>query len=84
MDDMVWLSTKNIKTEKPSKKLVHKMIGPYWVKELVGLSYRLELPTSIKIHNVFHLNLLRPAANNPLPSQHNDLESPVIVDSEKE
>ena len=27
--DEVWLSTKNIKTERPSKKLDHKIIGPY-------------------------------------------------------
>jgi hypothetical protein len=25
--DLVWLSTKNLKTERPSKKLDHKMIG---------------------------------------------------------
>ena len=31
--DIVWLSTKNIKTDKPSKKLDHKMIGPYKVKK---------------------------------------------------
>ena len=37
--NMVWLSTKNIKTDRPSKKLDHKMIGPYKVKELVGSSY---------------------------------------------
>ena len=39
IDDMVWLSTRNIKTNKPFKKLNHKMIGPYKVKELVGSSY---------------------------------------------
>ena len=81
--DMVWLSTKNIKTERPSKKLDHKMISPYQVKELVRLSYRLELPTSIKIYNVFHPNLFRPAANDPLPSQHNNFKPPVVVDSEE-
>lgn len=37
--DMVWLSTKNMKTEKLSKKLDHKMIGPYQIKALVKSSY---------------------------------------------
>ena len=37
--DLVWLSTKNIHTERPSKKLDHKKIGPYKVIELVGSSY---------------------------------------------
>ena len=56
--NIVWLLTKNIKTERPSKKLDHKMIGPYKVRELVGSSYWLDLPTSMRIHNVFHPNLL--------------------------
>ena len=56
--DKVWLSTKNIKTEQPLKKLNHKMVGPFRIKALVGSSCRLELFTSIKIHNVFHHSLL--------------------------
>ena len=56
--DMVWLSTRNIKTKRPSKKLDHKMIGLYKVKELVGSSYQLELPHTMKIHDVFCPNLL--------------------------
>ena len=38
MGDNVWLSTKNIKTERPSKKLDHKMVGPFKIKALVGSS----------------------------------------------
>ena len=30
--DKVWLLTKNIKTERPSKKLNHKMVGPFKIK----------------------------------------------------
>ena len=56
--DMVWLLTKNIKTERLSKKMDYKMIGPYKVKKLVESSYQLELPHTMKIHDVFHPNLL--------------------------
>lgn len=52
--DNVWLSTKNLQTERESKKLDHKMIGPFRVTELIGYACRLALPTSMKIHNVFH------------------------------
>ena len=44
---MVWLSTKSIQTERSSKKLDHKMIGPYRVKELIGSACRLKLPASM-------------------------------------
>ena len=82
--DSVWLSTKNIKTKRPSKKLDHKMVGPFKIKALVGSSCRLELPTSMKIHDVFHPSLLRKASEDPLPGQHNDPAPPIIVDDEEE
>ena len=54
--DKVFLSTKNIKTERHSKKLDDEKIGPFKIKKLVGLLYQLELPPIMKIHDVFHLN----------------------------
>ena len=82
--DLVWLSTKNIHTERPSKKLDHKKIGPYKITGLVGSSYRLDLPASMRIHDVFHPSLLRPAAKDPLLGQHNERPPPVIVNDEEE
>ena len=82
--DLVWLLTKNIHTERPSKKLDHKKISPYRITELVGSSYRLDLPASIRIHNVFYPSLLRAAAEDPLPGQHNNPPPPVVVSDEEE
>ena len=82
--DMVWLSTKNIQTERSSKKLDHKMIGPYRVEELIGSACRLKLPASMKIHDVFHTSLLRKTADDPLPGQVNEPSPPVIVDNKEE
>ena len=70
--DLVWLSTKNIHRERPSKKLDRKRIGPYKVTKLVGSLYWLDLPASMRIHDVFHSSLLRPAAEDLLSGQHND------------
>ena len=83
--DKVWLSIRNIHTKRPSKKLDHKRIGSYPIKESVGSeSYRLELPTSMQIHDVFHSNLLRLAAEDSLPGQYNDPPPPVVInDKEK-
>jgi hypothetical protein len=65
--DKVWLNLKNVRTDRPTKKLDAKH-AKFTVTEVIGShSYRLDTPPGI--HNVFHSNLLRPASYDPLPSQ---------------
>jgi hypothetical protein len=78
----VWLNTRNLKLDQPSKKLSHKWIGPYPIKEKLGdLNYQLELPPSMKIHNIFHVHLLKP--HHP-SRQHQKLLPLVEVEGEEE
>jgi len=63
-DDLVYLSTKNIKFPKGlARKLVPKYIGPYKILQDYGnQSFRLDLPSRLKqrgVHDVFHASLLR-------------------------
>jgi hypothetical protein len=56
----VWLDTRNMKTNY-HKKMAPKREGPFEIKEVLGpVTYRLKLPTTWKIHNVFHAVLLKP------------------------
>ena len=58
--DRVWLSPRNIRTRRPCRKLDDKWIGPFEVKRVVGsTACELTLPTSLRIHPVFHVSLLR-------------------------
>lgn len=82
--EKVWLSTRNIITARPSKKLDAKRIGPYEVlKRINANAYRLRLPPTMKIHNVFHVSLLdkyRPPTAGQRPAE----PDPVIVDDATE
>lgn len=59
---LVWLSTKHRAYQLPGevKKLKPKFMGPYKIKRLRGISYKLEMPHSFKGHQVFHPSELRP------------------------
>ena len=68
--DKVWLLSTNIHTERPSKKLDWKRLGPYTISERIGLqAYKLQLPSSMKIHNVFHVSLLERYTPSTIPNR---------------
>ena len=62
MGDRVLLSTKNIAFKNPgTAKILPKYAGPFQVLERVGIAaYRLLLPGSMKVHDVFHVSLMEP------------------------
>ena len=57
--DKVWQEGKNLHLHYPTKKLVPCWEGPFEISHVVSpLAYRLHLPPTWKIHNVFHASLL--------------------------
>jgi len=70
--DLVMLNAKNIRANRPSKKLSPKLYGPFKVLEKKGSrAYKLEISPRWKIHPVFHISLLEPyrASNRPNRAQ---------------
>ena len=83
-DDLVFLSIKNIITNKSFKKLNDKMFGPFKVIFVIGSFYKLKLFEIMKIYNVFHSKLLSLAVINSLSKQKNLFFKTIIVkDKEK-
>jgi hypothetical protein len=77
--DKVWLSAKHIQTARPSKKLDYKRLSPFKVTKVINRNaYRLELPYSMKVHNVFHVSLLDRYIG-PVPGQHPSDPPPAIT-----
>jgi hypothetical protein len=57
--DKVYLLRKHIKTKRLSDKLDHKKLGPFKIRKVVSSSnYELQLPSTIRIHPIFHILLL--------------------------
>ena len=62
--DLVWLDTKHIKTTN-NPKIRPRREGPFLISNVLGpLTYQLELPSTWRIHNVFHAVLLQPYIEN--------------------
>ena len=71
--NLVWLDGRNLKTERPMKKLEDRRFGPFKVIRRVGASaFQLELPATWKakrIKDVFNESLLKPYIAPSFPSQ---------------
>ena len=83
--DEVWLLRKNLTTTRPSAKLDFKRLGKFHImKKVSSHAYKLDLPASMKIHPVFHVSLLEPAATDLLPGQIQPPPPPVIIEDDDE
>ena len=54
------------------------------ITQQISNSYKVKLPESIKIHNVFSPDRLHKAATDPLPGQINELPLPIEITTDQE
>jgi hypothetical protein len=68
--DKVWLESKNLSTDAPSKKLCAKQLGPCEILEQISpTAYKLSIPMTWWVHNVFHANLILKTKEDTIPGQ---------------
>jgi hypothetical protein len=83
--DEVLLNVKNIRTVRPTRKLVPKLYGPFRILARIGKSaYQLELQSRWRIHNVFHSSLLEPYRKNAIKGRAQIRPEPKEIDGESE
>jgi hypothetical protein len=83
--DHVWLEGKNLNTTHPSAKLAPRRYGPFLVTSVVSrTSFRLKLPLTWHIHNIFHGTLLMPYKETALNGNHYQEPAPDLVDGQPE
>ena len=80
--DKVWLSTRNLTTTRPSRKLDYRKIGPYRIIEKINnVAFRLQLPHTFQIHPVFHTSLLSPHIEKDIPGRRTQPLPPVLLEN---
>ncbi len=80
----VWLEGCNLHI-RGLAKLLPKWYGPFQIKQKIGnVAYCLELPESIKVHNIFHIDLLMPYKETEEYRQAYTRPPPITVQSEEE
>jgi hypothetical protein len=79
-----WLDAKNINLKTKSDKLTERHLGPFKVLEKISdQAYRLELPKTMRVHDVFYVGLLSKVKRNKLQAWENQ-PPPITVDGEEE
>ncbi|CAJ0962623.1 unnamed protein product [Ranitomeya imitator] len=83
--DSVWLSTKNLRLNISSQKLVQKFIGPFKISSIVSsVACSLKLARNMKVHPVFHVSLLKPVSPNKFQGRSVSHPQPVLVDGQEQ
>lgn len=65
--DKVWLSAKDLPLKVENKKLAPRFVGPFTITRIVNpVTVKLRLPSTMRVHPVFHVSCVKPVKDSPL------------------
>jgi len=84
IESKMFLNERNIVTARSFKKLNDKMLNSFQITESVDSFYKLKLSETMRIHDVFHSELLRSAVDDSLSDQKNESSRSIVINDEDE
>src|SRR5712672_2154973 len=85
LNDQVWLESKHLTLPHQSKKLAPKRVGPFRITKVISpVAFRLGLPSSWHIHDVFHASLLTSYRETTAYGPNFVRPPPDLIDGEEE
>ncbi len=84
IESKMFLNERNIITAKSFKKLNDKMLDSFQITESVDSFYKLKLSETMRIHDVFHSELLCSVVDDSLSDQKNESSRSIVINDEDE
>ncbi len=84
IESRVFLNERNIITARFFKKLNDKMLDSFQIINFVDSFYKLKLLETMRIHDVFHSELLCFVVNDSLSDQKNESSRSIVINDEDE
>ncbi len=84
IESKMFLNERNIVIAKSFKKLNDKMLDSFQITESVDSFYKLKLSETMRIHDVFHSELLRSVVDDFLSDQKNKSLKSIVISDEDE
>ncbi len=84
IESKMFLNERNIIIARLFRKLNDKMLDSFQITESVDSFYKLKLSKTMRIHDVFHSELLRSVINDSLSDQKNESSRSIVINDEDE